>query len=130
MKSFQNLTIRSTSLLLLSYTCLQNDDFATGWNRSNFIQLILLPEQKKVKSSEASRSLPGHASIILASAPALLHEVQLAQARIHVTYVCERTYVDTMYISNLYISERASAVARSAASASEHSCNVGVRTHM
>ena len=27
-------------------------------------------------------------------------------------------------------SERASAAARSAASASEHSCNVGVRTHM
>ena len=28
--------------------------------------------------------------IILASAPALLHEVQLAQASIHVTYVCVR----------------------------------------
>ena len=46
---------------------------------------INLMVRKKMKSSEASRSLPGHASIILASAPALLHEVQLAQASIHVT---------------------------------------------
>ena len=59
---------------------------------------------KKMKSSEASRSLPGHASIILASAPALLHEVQLAQASIHVTCVC--TYIDTMYISNLYMYQK------------------------
>ena len=51
------------------------------------------------------RSLPGHASVILASAPALLHEVQLAQASIHVTYVCVRK-VDTMYISNLYMYQK------------------------
>ena len=50
------------------------------------------------------RSLPGHASVILASAPALLHEVQLAQASIHVTCVC--TYIDTMYISNLYMYQK------------------------
>ena len=41
---------------------------------------------------------------ILASAPALLHEVQLAQASIHVTCVC--TYIDTMYISNLYMDQK------------------------
>ena len=76
---------RARSLL----TLLQNDDFATGGNGNDFIQLIL-SGQNKTKSSEASRSLPGHASIILASAPALLHEVQQAQASIHVTYVCVR----------------------------------------
>ena len=65
----------------------------------------LMVRTKKMKSSEASRSLPGHASIILASAPALLHEVQLAQASIHVTYVCVRK-VDTMYISNLYMYQK------------------------
>ena len=37
----------------------------TGGNGSDFIQLILWSEQKKNNSSEASRSLPGHASIIL-----------------------------------------------------------------
>ena len=58
-----------------------------------------------MKSSIASRSLPGHASIILASAPALLHEVQLAQASIHVTYVCV-CKVDTMYIYNLYVDQK------------------------
>ena len=42
--------------------------------------------------------------IIIASAPALLHEVQLAQASIHVTCVC--TYIDTMYISNLYMYQK------------------------
>ena len=30
------------------------------------------------------------AFVVVASAPALLHEVQLAQASIHVTYVCVR----------------------------------------
>ena len=35
-----------------------------GVNRSDFIQLILSGQNKK-KSSVASRSLPGHASIIL-----------------------------------------------------------------
>ena len=40
----------------------------------------------------------------IASAPALLHEVQLAQASIHVTCVC--TYIDTMYISNLYMDQK------------------------
>ena len=42
--------------------------------------------------------------LIIASAPALLHEVQLAQASIHVTCVC--TYIDTMYISNLYMYQK------------------------
>ena len=42
--------------------------------------------------------------IVVASAPALLHEVQLAQASIHVTCVC--TYIDTMYISNLYMYQK------------------------
>ena len=42
--------------------------------------------------------------IVVASAPALLHEVQLAQASIHVTCVC--TYVDTMYTFNLYMYQK------------------------
>ena len=42
--------------------------------------------------------------VIIASAPALLHEVQLAQASIHVTCVC--TYIGTMYISNLYMYQK------------------------
>ena len=41
---------------------LRTDYFATGGNGSDFIQLIIWSEKK---SSEASRSLPGHASIIL-----------------------------------------------------------------
>ena len=41
---------------------------------------------------------------IIASAPALLHEVQLAQASIHVTCVC--TYIDTMYTFNLYMYQK------------------------
>ena len=61
---FQNLTISSTSLFTALLNLLQNDDFATGGNRSDFIQLILSGKDKK-KSSEASRSLPGPASIIL-----------------------------------------------------------------
>ena len=43
--------------------------------------------------------------VLIASAPALLHEVQQAQASIHVTYVCVRK-VDTMYISNLYMYQK------------------------
>ena len=102
-KSHNSFYYHFTALLNL----LRTDDFATGGNGSDFIQLILWSEKK---SSEASRSLPGHASIILclnfiASAPALLHEVQLAQASIHVTYVCVRK-VDTMYISNLYMYQK------------------------
>ena len=42
---------------------------------------------------------------LLASAPALLHEVQLAEASIHVTYVCV-CKVDTMYIYNLYVDQK------------------------
>ena len=41
---------------------------------------------------------------VIASAPALLHEVQVAQASNHVTCVC--TYIDTMYISNLYMYQK------------------------
>ena len=48
-----------------------NVDFATGWNRCNFMPLIFsqfmlsFGQNKKNKSSKASHSLPGHASIIL-----------------------------------------------------------------
>ena len=43
----QNLTISSTSLFTALLNLLQNDDFATGGSRSDFIQLILSGQNKK-----------------------------------------------------------------------------------
>ena len=47
----------------------------------------------------------GRVEILVASAPAPLHDVQRAQAIIHVTYVCVRK-VNTMYIYNLYMDQK------------------------
>ena len=81
---FQNLTISSTNLFSALLNLLQNDDFATGGNRSDFIQLILAGQNKK-KSSEASRSLPGHASIILISdnSCSILFRILICQTDAH-----------------------------------------------
>ena len=47
----------------------------------------------------------GKVEILLASAQAPLHDVQRAEASIHVMYVCVRK-VDTMYIYNLYMDQK------------------------
>ena len=70
-----------------------------------FYSINPLSEQKKKKSFKASRSLPGHASVILARAPAPLH----CTVSIHVTCVYVYRYhcnVYTMYKFNLYMYQK------------------------
>ena len=83
---------------------LKSSDFFYSINPRS-IYAIFWSEQKEKKSFEGSRSFPGYASVILASALAPLH----CAVSIHVTCVYVYRYncnLYTMYKSNLYMNPR------------------------